>query len=103
MTLRITRKTRSPARVTLEVEGRIVAAWAALLESECFDLLRSRIAVRLHLAGVGFVDRAGVEALERLSREGVEICCSSGPVAGVLEGEGIRVVTDQENLDDETR
>ena len=34
---------------------------------------------------------AGVQALERLSRAGVEIRCRPGPVASVLEGEGIRV------------
>jgi len=50
--------------------------------------------VRLDLAGVAFVDRAGVAALERLSRAGAEICCRSGPVASVLEGEGIRVTRD---------
>jgi hypothetical protein len=39
----------------------------------------------LDLAGVSFVDRAGVEALGRLSRLGIEIRCRSGPVACVLE------------------
>jgi hypothetical protein len=52
---------------------------------------RSGASLRLDLEGVGFVDRAGVEALRRLSREGTEICCPAGPVASVIEGEGIRV------------
>ncbi len=98
MTLRITRRKGSQSRATLVLEGRVAAEWAALLERECSDLLRSRLAVSLDLAGVTFVDRAGVEALERLSRAGVEIRCRPGPVASVLEGEGIRVT--QDGIDD---
>jgi hypothetical protein len=76
------------------LEGKVAAEWAALLERECSDLLRSRRAVSLDLAGVDFVDRAGVRTLRRLSRTGVEIRCRPGPVASVLEGEGIRVTQD---------
>ena len=57
-------------------------------------LVRSRPALRLDLAGVDFVDRSGIRALRRLSRKGIEIFCPSGPVASVLEGEGIRVTQD---------
>src|SRR5262245_48691564 len=91
MTLRITRQRGSRSRARLRLEGRIVDEWAALLERECLDLLLSRGAVSLDLAGVGFVDRTGVEVLGRLSRAGVEIRCRSMLVASVLEGEGIRV------------
>ena len=91
MTFRITREEGSRSRATLRLEGRVVAQWAALLERECSELLRSSTSVSLDLAGVGFVDRAGVEALERLSRAGVEIRCPSGAVASVLLGEGVRV------------
>jgi anti-anti-sigma regulatory factor len=94
VTLRITRKTGSRSRATLVLEGKVAAEWAALLERECSDLLRSRRAVSLDLAGVDFVDRAGVRTLRRLSRTGVEIRCRPGPVASVLEGEGIRVTQD---------
>jgi hypothetical protein len=45
----------------------------------------------LDLSGVTFVDRAGVQTLRRLSRKGVGIVCGPGPVASVLEGEGIPV------------
>jgi hypothetical protein len=95
MTLRITREEGSRSRATLKLEGSVVAEWAALLERECSDLLRFTL-VSLDLAGVGFVDRAGVEALERLSRAGVEIRCPSGAVASVLSGEGVRVTHDCE-------
>jgi len=50
--------------------------------------------LRLDLAAVDFVDRSGIRALRRLSRKGIEIFCPSGPVASVLEGEGIRVTQD---------
>ena len=97
MTLRIARKKGSRSRATLVLEGKVAAESAALLERECSGLLRSRLAVSLDLAGVTLVDRAGVEALERLSRAGVEICCCPGAVASVLEGEGIRVTLDPDD------
>jgi anti-anti-sigma regulatory factor len=75
----------------LTLEGSIAAEWAALLERECSELLRNRSGVSLDLAAVTFIDRAGVGALGRLSRAGAEIRCRSGPVASVLEGEGIPV------------
>jgi hypothetical protein len=99
VTLRITREEGSGSRARLRLEGRLVGAWAALLERECVDVLRSRDAVSLDLAGVNFVDRAGVDTLARLSRAGVEIRCRSGPVANVLEGEGIRVTPDADDGD----
>jgi ABC-type transporter Mla MlaB component len=98
MTLRITREEGSRSRATLKLEGSVVAEWAALLEHECSDLLRFSTSVSLDLAGVGFVDRAGVEALERLSRAGVEIRCPSGAVASVLLGEGVRVRHDADDV-----
>jgi anti-anti-sigma regulatory factor len=94
VTLRITRKKRSRSRATLVLEGKVAAEWAALLERESSDLLRSGLAVSLDLEGVTFVDRAGVRTLKRLSRAGVEIRCRPGPVASVLEGEGIRITQD---------
>ncbi len=94
MTLRITRRKASRSRATLVLEGKVAAEWADLLERECSGLLRSRLAVILDLAGVTFVDRAGVRTLGRLSRKGIEIVCCRGPVASVLEGEGIRVTQD---------
>ncbi len=100
VTLRITREKGSPSRARLKLEGNIVAECVALLERECTDLLRSRSAVHLDLASVGFVDWAAVEALERLSRAGVEISCRSGPVASVLEGEGIRITRESNGVDD---
>jgi anti-anti-sigma regulatory factor len=94
VTLRITRRKGSRSRATLVLEGKVAAEWATLLERECSGLLRSHLAVSLDLAGVIFVDRAGIRTLGRLSRKGVEILCCRGPVASVLEGEGITVTQD---------
>ena len=89
MTLRITRAGGSRSRARLRLEGRVVGEWAALLERECLDLLRSRGAVSL--------DLAGVEVLGRLNRAGVEIHCRSRLVASVLEGDGVRVTVDADD------
>lgn len=91
MTLRITHEGESTLRATLRLEGSLVGEWAALLEHECSGLLSAATAVSLNLTGVRLVDRAGVEVLGRLSRAGVEVLCSNGAVASVLEGEGITV------------
>ena len=95
MTLRITREGGSRSRATLKLEGKVVAEWAALLERECFEFLQSRRLVVLDLAGVTFVDRTGIQTVERLSQAGVEIRCRPGAVASVLEGEGIHVTWDR--------
>jgi STAS domain-containing protein len=97
MTLRITREVGRRSRTMLRLEGSIIAEWAGLLERECFEILRSRGAVGLDLVGVNFVDRAGIEALDRLSRAGVEIHCRPGTVASVLEGEGVRLTRDSDD------
>lgn len=102
MTLRITHvEEGSSLRATLRLEGRLVAEWAALLERECSGLLRTAAAVSLDLTGVGIVDRAGIEVLKRLGLAGVRIRCRPGPVAGVLEAEGVRVTRDAGGDDDE--
>jgi ABC-type transporter Mla MlaB component len=100
MVLRITHREPSPERATLRLEGRLVAEWVPLLERECSALHRAGRAVILDMTGVGFVDRAAIEALMRLSRGGVEIRCRPGLVASVLEGELIQVTRDVEGEDD---
>jgi len=99
--LRITREEGSRSRSTLKLEGNVVGEWAALLERECSDLLRSRGAVSLDLAAVRFVDRAGVEALERLGRVGVEIRCRPGLLACVLVAEGVSLTRLTDSAEDE--
>ena len=96
MTLRITRRKTPRSRATLVLEGKVAAECAALLERECSGLLRSHPSLSLDLSGVDFVDRAGLQALRRLSRRGVAIVCGPGPVASVIEGEGIPVTSSSE-------
>jgi len=100
VTLRITLEEESGSRAQFRLEGRLVAEWAALLERECVDVLRSQRRVRLDVADVNFVDRAGLEVITRLSRAGVEICCRAGPVASVLEGEGVPVTREADGVDE---
>lgn len=100
MVLRIMQRKGFWSKTILRLEGRLIAEVAALLESECAELLGERHQVSLDLAGVSFVDRSGTEALQRLSRAGIEILCPSGPVAGVLEGAGVRITVDVEGVDD---
>jgi ABC-type transporter Mla MlaB component len=99
MVLRITPGEPSFERVTMRLEGRLDAEWAALLERECLELHRAGCAVTLDMTGVGLVDRAGIESLARLSREGVAIRCRPGLIASVLEGELIPVTEDPDGAD----
>lgn len=71
--LRITRSDRPTNRVSLQVEGRIVGEDVRILDRECRSLLGTGSALHLDLAGVRFVDRAGVAVLRALRREGLEI------------------------------
>jgi len=98
--LRITREKDDRMRWILKLEGSIVAEWAALLERECSAASGSWDAVSLDMEGVNFVDRTGLEALERLSRAGVEIRCPAGPVASVLEAERVRFTRETVDGDD---
>ncbi|HXI01762.1 MAG TPA: hypothetical protein VNI57_01170 [Candidatus Saccharimonadales bacterium] len=90
--LRITRPKGTSSPALLKIEGKVVGVWAGLLERECMDLLRSCSSVTVDLAEVPLVDRAGVEALGRLSRAGAWIRCRRGAVASVLEAEGVHIV-----------
>jgi hypothetical protein len=86
MMLWITREEKWGDRATtLRLDGSVVAGWAVLLERECSVLIRAGVAVSLDLAAVDLVDRSSVETLGRLARDGVEIRCRCGAVAGVLE------------------
>lgn len=102
MTLRISLLKGSRPRAVLKLEGSVSGDWVGLLETECSDLLRAWGALSLDLTRVVFIDRAGVEAFGRLSRAGVEVRGCPGPVASVLEGEGVKVMQDFDQHDDES-
>jgi len=100
--LRILRDDLEGHRVILILQGRIVDEWAEVLESECFDLTRSGHHVALDLSGVVFIGRIGLEALERVSRAGVEIKGCSPLIADMLEQEGIRAGRNIADMNDRT-
>jgi hypothetical protein len=96
--LRITREVGPRPKKLLRLEGSVVAECVGLLLRESFAALRSAGALSLDLAGVHRVDLAGIEVLGRLSRAGVEIRCPAGPVASVLEEEGVRITRDEHGV-----
>ena len=98
--LRILRDDQGARRVVLILEGRIVTEWADVLEEECLALIRSGFRVALDLSGVVFIDRRGVDALDRLGRAGIEIKGCSPSVADMLEEGGIRVTRKSEEMND---
>jgi anti-anti-sigma regulatory factor len=101
MVLRITQENGSDSGTILRLEGRIVEEGGVLLEHECAEILRDWDEVHLDLTDITFIDRSGVEALQRLSGAGVEIVCPSGPVASVLEGAGVPVTLNTDDLGNE--
>jgi ABC-type transporter Mla MlaB component len=89
--LQITREVGSRSQTVLRIEGSLVAEGVGRLLRECFAALRTSEVLRLDLEGVDFVDYAGIEALGRLARAGVEIRSPPGSVASVLEDEDVLV------------
>jgi anti-anti-sigma regulatory factor len=87
--LRIRRDDLNSHETHLLLQGRIVAAWAEMLERECGELSRSGFHVVLDLSDVIFVARTGLEALGRLACAGVGITGASPLIAAMLEQEGI--------------
>ena len=89
--LRIQRHEVNAYRVTLVLQGRIVAEWADLLERECVELMRSKVRVVLDLAEVVFIGRSGLEALVRLDGAGARVIGCTPLIAAMLQQEGITV------------
>ena len=89
--LHILRNELDARRTVLILEGRIVGAWAEVLEHECREAIRSGFRVVLDLSGVVFIGRSGVEVLGRLGASGVGISGCSPLIADMLEHEGIDV------------
>jgi hypothetical protein len=79
--LRILRNDVDEHRVVLILEGRIVAAWADMLERVCSEAIRSGRPLVLDLSGVVVIARSGV---------GITGC--SPLIADMLEQEGISVI-----------
>jgi anti-anti-sigma regulatory factor len=89
--LRITHEIASEDAITLRLEGMVATGWTELLERECAVLVGAGVTVTLDLAAVRYVDRAGLQTLERLGHAGIRICCPVGTVAHLLEAEGVPI------------
>lgn len=92
MMLRITVVAAAAKSIVMRLEGHVDREGGALLERECGSWLVAGAAVILDMTAIRFVDRAGIAALGRLARAGVEIRCS-GVVACVLESEDVPIVS----------
>ena len=83
---RLLRCSASPTSpVTLKLEGKITAEWAALLDGECRSLLREEKTVHLDCAHVDFIDARGVEVLNNLPRMRVTLMSAPGFLTELLE------------------
>lgn len=69
--LRITETTTSEAQTLLELEGRLIGQWVALLRESAAPLDANSFA--LELAGVTFVDHAGLELLHHWQARGIKL------------------------------
>jgi hypothetical protein len=87
--LRIWRDDTEAGRALLVLAGRLVAAWADVLERECAEAGRSGLRVALDLSEVRYVSPEGLAALARLWRRGVAIAACPPLIVEMLEQEGI--------------
>ncbi len=74
---RITKVAESPSLVTMKLEGRIASDWVSLLEKECLRFMEKNRKVVLDFSEVTFVDWRGVEMLQKISVNNVQVinCC----------------------------
>lgn len=56
----------------LQVSGRLIDAWVADFEATCLQRLRTGMSLTVDLGELIFVDAAGIKAVRRLVRQGVE-------------------------------
>ena len=81
--LRISVSEQDPSCRILKLEGKLLQAWVDEVRRLCVKAEEGSLP-RLDLSGLSFVDRAGVELLRQLLRQGVRIHSSSPFVAELL-------------------
>ena len=86
--LRITTNGAVEGKPTLKLEGSIAGPWVSELRRVAQSSLEGSTMLRLDLAAVRFVDPAGAELLQELTRGQVEIVGLSQFVAELLHGGG---------------
>ena len=79
--LKITGPSRKNRRLTIKLEGQILAPWVSTLRDLCTKRDRCRKRPVLDLADVTYVDAAGAGLLRAFMHEDIEISACSGFVA----------------------
>jgi ABC-type transporter Mla MlaB component len=87
--LKISRSDRGSIHTTLQLEGRVTQADLSVLERTREECQKEGRRLVLDLAGVSFVDREGVAALNRMHRDGT-IITGCSPFVGELLKESSR-------------
>jgi hypothetical protein len=82
--LKITRHSHEGDRLTLELEGEILAPWVGAVRDACTQRSHRCRRLSLDLAAVTFADAAGTQLLRDLMREGMEIAACSSFLAELL-------------------
>ena len=84
--LRITR-TDDAHRTTLVLEGRLTRSERTALDEACAECTRDRRTLVIDLAGIGFVDAAGADALRTWRERSARLTRCSAYVRELLEGD----------------
>ena len=69
---------------TLKHEGKLLGPWVDELHRACQELQTPPSGLRLNLAGVTFIDPAGIELLGDLIRRGATLAACSGFIEELL-------------------
>ena len=85
--LRIQLLDQQDGTATLELAGRVVGLWVDELSRSCERILGVGGTLSVDLGGVSFVDRYGVELLQRLRARDVALVNCSPFVAEQLKGQ----------------
>jgi anti-anti-sigma regulatory factor len=78
--------------VTLKVEGRIIGEWVNEVRVECEMSLAKGRKVVLDLSGIIFIDQQGIEALNALRRNGVNLIRCSLFLSGLLQASSSSII-----------
>ena len=87
--LRIDVIAHSREKTVLKMEGWLADKDVPLLESEAETRLRAGERLVLDLEGIRFIDRTGLDLLERWAKKGVTLCGGSLFVRSLLAARGL--------------
>ena len=87
--LRLTIRSQTPEQVVQEVHGWVSGKDVEILEQEGTRLFQQTQCLVLDLEGVRFIDRAGIELLQRWSGERLVLRGGSPFVRALLEEHGL--------------